>query len=117
MIRKKTLPAQQEFWIARQDIKAGSSGGYFDKLGILHEAGLLKGRKLGNDASTMEANASLESLVNRMSGESYWSYVRGLAEAAGVDTQDEVADARVHRAPAGDPGALKQGAARCGEGA
>ena len=193
MIRKKSLPAQQEFWIARQDIKAGSSGSYFDKLGsvlddarfgdavrefcapyytkggagrppldpevyfkmlfvsyfegtcseraiasrcedsimlrrflgydltertpdhstlsrvrtrlpeevfmgafdlvlgILHEAGLLKGRKLGNDASTMEANASLESLVNRMSGESYWSYVKGLAGAAGVDTEDEVA--------------------------
>lgn len=40
MIRKKTLPAQQGLWIARQDIKAGSSGGYFDKLGsVLDDAG------------------------------------------------------------------------------
>jgi transposase len=52
---------------------------------------LLKGRKLGIDASVLEANASLRSLEHRLTGEAYAAYVRRLAEAAGVDPTDAAA--------------------------
>jgi transposase len=52
---------------------------------------LVKGRNIGIDASTMEANASLKSLENRLTGEAYAEYVTGLAAAAGVDTSDPAA--------------------------
>ena len=32
MIRKKELPEQQEFWVPRENIRAGKSGGFYDKL-------------------------------------------------------------------------------------
>jgi hypothetical protein len=64
----------------------------------LREHGLLRGRKLGIDASVIEANASLSGLERRNSGESYWEYVRGLAADAGVDTSDPAAVARFDRA-------------------
>ena len=199
MIREKSLAPHQEFWIARQGIKAGKSGIYYDKLSeilddatfgddvralcapyykakgpgrppvdpevyfkilfagffegtrseraicsrcedsimlrrflgydltentpnhttlfkirkrlpnevfdgafdlvprIVRDAGLMKGQELGNDASTMEADVSLESLVNRMTKESYWSYVKGLAKEAGIDPEDEVAVRRLDK--------------------
>jgi transposase len=49
---------------------------------------LLKGRHLAIDTSVMEANASLRSLVHRMTGEKYRQYVKRLAKEAGVDTSD-----------------------------
>lgn len=49
---------------------------------------LLKGRKLGIDASVLEANASLRSLEHRLSGDWCAEYVKKLAEAVGVDTSD-----------------------------
>jgi transposase len=54
----------------------------------LREHGLLKGRHLGIDSSVMEANASLRSLVERNTEESYWDYVRRLAGEAGIDPND-----------------------------
>src|SRR5690606_325556 len=52
---------------------------------------LLKGRRLGIDASVLEANAALRSLEHRLTGEAYAEYVRKLAEAAGVDGSDAAA--------------------------
>ena len=70
-------------------------------LGALKDNGLLKGRRLGIDASVLEANASLRSLEHRLTGESYAEYVRKLAEAAGVDTSDPAAVRRFDRKRAG----------------
>jgi transposase len=58
---------------------------------------LLKGRKLGIDASVMEANASLRSLQHRLTGDAYAAYVKKLAEAAGVDASDPAAVRRFDR--------------------
>jgi transposase len=58
-------------------------------LTALHTHGLLRGRHLGIDSSVLEANASLRSLVHRNTEESYWEYVRRLAQEAGVDPQDQ----------------------------
>lgn len=52
----------------------------------LAEHGLLSGGPLGLDASTMEANAALKSIVRRDTGESYKEFITGLAKASGIDT-------------------------------
>ena len=50
------------------------------------EAELLKGKTLGIDATTLEANAALRSIVRRDSGEGYEEFLKGLAQASGVET-------------------------------
>ena len=58
---------------------------------------LVKGRRIGIDTSVIEANASLKSLQHRMTGASYWEYVRQLAGAAGIDPNDSDAVRRFDR--------------------
>lgn len=57
-------------------------------LKALKAHGLLKGRKLGIDSSVIEANASLRGLEHRNTEQSYWDYLKQLAEDAGIDPQD-----------------------------
>jgi transposase len=57
-------------------------------LEALRTHGLLKGKHLGIDSSVMEANASLRSLSERNTEESYWQYVKRLAADAGVNPED-----------------------------
>jgi transposase len=55
-------------------------------LGVLAKEGLLKGKTLGIDATTLEANAALRSIVRRDTGESYNEFLKGLAKASGIET-------------------------------
>ena len=55
-------------------------------LGLLADRGLLQGQTLGIDATTLEANAALRSIVRRDTGESYEEFLRGLAKASGIET-------------------------------
>ena len=57
-------------------------------LQALQTHGLVKGRQVGIDASVIEANASLKSLVNRHTEEAYWDYVCRLAAEKGIDPKD-----------------------------
>jgi transposase len=52
----------------------------------LHEHGLIQGERIGIDASTMEANAALRTIVRRDSGESYRAMLERLAVASGIAT-------------------------------
>ena len=52
----------------------------------LAKAGLVQGKTIGIDATTLEANAAMRSLARRDTGEDYETFVRGLAEASGVPT-------------------------------
>jgi transposase len=52
----------------------------------LAEAGLLRGKTIGVDATTLEANVAMRSIVRRASGETYREYLRKLAEANGEAT-------------------------------
>jgi len=52
----------------------------------LAEKGLLKGKTLGIDATTLEANAAMRSIVRRDTGESYNEFLTKLAQASGVQT-------------------------------
>jgi transposase len=54
-------------------------------------AGLLQGKTIGIDATTLEANAAMKSIVRRDTEESYTEYLKRLAEAAGVEAGDEAA--------------------------
>ena len=60
-------------------------------LKALKDCGLLKGRYVGIDSSVIEANASLKSLAERNTEEAYWEYVKKLAQAAGIDPEDDQA--------------------------
>ena len=47
--------------------------------------GLVKGKTLAVDATTLEANAAMKAIVRRDTGEDWNAYVRGLAEDAGLE--------------------------------
>ena len=55
-------------------------------LGVLADRGLLKGQRMAIDATTLEANAAMRSIVRRDTGESYEEFLRGLAKASGIET-------------------------------
>jgi transposase len=63
----------------------------------LATAGLVKGNTIGVDATTLEANAALRSIVRRDSGESYQEFLTTLAEASGITTPTRAAVARLDR--------------------
>ena len=52
----------------------------------LAEHGLIKGERIGLDASTMEANAALRSIVRRDSGETYRAMLARMARKSGIAT-------------------------------
>lgn len=60
-------------------------------LEILRKNKLLKGKHLGIDTSVIEANASMRTLVNNHTGETYDEYVKRLAAAAEIDIEDKQA--------------------------
>jgi hypothetical protein len=45
--------------------------------GLLADRGLLKGKTIGVDATTLEANAAMRSIVRRDSGENYEDFLKG----------------------------------------
>ena len=63
----------------------------------LAEAGLLRGKTVGIDATTLEANAALRSIVRRDTGEDYTAFLTRLAEASGIATPTRADLARFDR--------------------
>jgi transposase len=55
-------------------------------LDLLFKQGLLRGKKLGVDASTMEASAAMRTIVHRETGESYKDMLKRLAKESGMET-------------------------------
>lgn len=55
-------------------------------LGRLAESRLIDGKTIGVDATTLEANAAMRSIVRRDTGEGYEEFLKGLAQASGIDT-------------------------------
>lgn len=58
-------------------------------LGLLEQRGLLQGRTLGIDATTLEANAAMKSIVRKDTGADWKEYLRGLARAEGIENPTE----------------------------
>jgi len=63
----------------------------------LADAGLVKGKRIGIDATTLEANAALRSIVRRDSGQSYEEFLQELAQQSGIATPTREDLARVDR--------------------
>jgi transposase len=63
----------------------------------LAKQGLLLGKTIGIDATTLEANAAMRSIVRRDTGASYEEFLKGLAKASGIKTPTREALARLDR--------------------
>jgi transposase len=63
----------------------------------LADAGLVKGKTIGIDATTLEANAALRSIVRRDTGATYQEFLTQLAQASGIDTPTREDLARLDR--------------------
>jgi transposase len=55
-------------------------------LQVLAESGLLKGKTVVVDATTLEANAAFRSIVRRDTGEPYEEFLKRLAKESGIET-------------------------------
>ena len=60
-------------------------------------AGLIKGKTLAIDATTLEANAALRSIVRRDTGETYNEFLTKLAQASGIETPTRADLAKLDR--------------------
>ena len=54
-------------------------------LKILRKHGLADGQSVCIDATTLQANASMKSLVRRDTGQAYEDYLRQLAQSEGIE--------------------------------
>jgi transposase len=63
----------------------------------LSDAGLVKGWSVGIDATTLEANAALRSIVRRDTDESYQDFLTKLAQVSGIETPTRADLARIDR--------------------
>jgi transposase len=66
-------------------------------LSLLADRGLLKGKRIAIDATTLEANAAMRSLERRDTGQSYEEFLVGLAKASGIETPTREELARFDR--------------------
>ena len=58
-------------------------------LSLLKQQGLLRGKTVAIDATTLEANAAMKSIVRKDTGEDWQQYLQGLAKAEGVENPTE----------------------------
>ena len=66
-------------------------------LQLLAKQGLLKAGTIAVDATTLEANAALRSIVRRDSGEGYEEFLEGLAAESGIETPSREQLARLDK--------------------
>ena len=66
-------------------------------LKVLATSNLLKGKTLGVDATTLDANAAMRSIVRRDTGESYEEFLTKLAKASGIETPTREDLARIDK--------------------
>src|SRR5271170_3809778 len=58
-------------------------------LSLLEAKGLLRGKTVAVDATTLEANAAMKSIVRKDTGQDWKEYLRGLAKAEGIANPTE----------------------------
>ena len=67
-------------------------------LKLLAKDGLIDGKTIGVDSTTLEANAAMRSIVRRDTGEAYTDFLTGLAKASGIETPGREDLAKLDRA-------------------
>jgi transposase len=70
---------------------------FFWALGLLADRDLVKGKTVAVDATTLEANAAMRSIVRRDNGASYEEFLKGLAKESGIPTPTREDLARLDR--------------------
>src|SRR5437762_4280620 len=70
---------------------------FFWALGLLADRELVKGKTVAIDATTLEANAAMRSIVRRDNGASYEEFLKGLAKESGIQTPTREDLARLDR--------------------
>src|SRR5438874_12391057 len=70
-------------------------------LKLVAEQGLVKGKRIGVDASTMEASAALRTIVRRDDGRTYREMLTQMAQKSGIDTPSADDLVRLDRARKG----------------
>ena len=66
-------------------------------LGLLADRDLIKGKTIGIDGTTLEANAAMRAIVRRDNGASYEEFLKGLAQQSGIETPTREDLARLDR--------------------
>jgi transposase len=67
-------------------------------LNVLAAEGLVEGKTLGVDATTLEANAAMRAIVRRDTGKTYEQFLTELAKASGIETPTREDLAKIDRA-------------------
>ena len=92
---------QEELFVATGDIRRLSleahEAVFAWVLQRLRSSGLLSGKTLGVDSTTLEANAALRSIVRRDDGSGYEEWLEELARASGIDTPTRADLAKLDR--------------------
>ena len=82
----EATPDHSTLSVMRHRLPEGFHREVFDwVLKVAAEEKVLKGRKLAIDATTLEANAAMRTIVRRADGASYQKYLKKLAKAEGIE--------------------------------
>src|SRR6516225_4487185 len=73
-------------WLSRTRSRLAHEKVFGWVLKLVAERGLVKGERIGVEASTMEANAALCTIVRRDTGESYRAMLTRMAQESGFET-------------------------------
>lgn len=83
----KTPPEHSTLSKTRKRLSLEAHGAVFGwVLERLRESGLLQGRTVGVDSTTLEANAAMRTIVRRDDGTEYDAWLEQLARASGIET-------------------------------
>jgi len=83
----RATPDHSSLSVIRNRIDLETHQEVFDfVLGVLKDKGLVKGATVGVDATTLEANAAMRSIVRRDTGEAYNEFLERLAKESGIQT-------------------------------
>jgi transposase len=86
----ETTPVHASMTIIRQRLDEKVFDAVFRfVLGLLEQKGLLRGKTLAIDATTLEANAAMKSIVRKDTAEDWKQYLRRLAQAEGIEEPTE----------------------------
>jgi hypothetical protein len=94
----EATPAHNSMTVIRQRLPENIFESVFTHvLGVLDQKGLLKGKTLGIDATTLEANAAMRSIVRKADGKNWKEFVRALAQAEGIENPTDEDLRRIDR--------------------
>src|ERR1051325_3855614 len=94
----EATPAHNSMTVIRQRLPENIFESVFAHvLGVLEQNGLLKGKTLGIDATTLEANAAMRPIVGKAEGKDWKEFGGALAKAEGIENPTDEDLRRIDR--------------------